>query len=91
MVLVASACACTAADLSVDELLQNYRRLASQRITFTGLAEVEGADFYVWDLRDRNHKDIKRTISVIWDTRLLNYPAGSNIAHFLAVEDVTRM
>jgi hypothetical protein len=80
--LFGSVCACTAADLSVNEVLQNYRSLKNRRITFVGLAEVEGADFYVWDLRDKHHKDINRTVSVVWDMRLPNYPPGSNISHY---------
>ncbi|HEV2716929.1 MAG TPA: hypothetical protein VGU64_16815, partial [Terriglobales bacterium] len=64
VLLFGSACACIAADLSVDEVLQNYRSLGNRRFTFVGLAEVEGADFYVWDLRDQHHKDVKRTVSV---------------------------
>ena len=82
VLLFGSVCACIAADLSVDEVLQNWRSLRNQRITFVGLAEVEGADFYVWDLRDKHHKDLKRTVSVVWNTRLPNYPPGSNIAHY---------
>jgi len=82
MLLLVSACVCTAADFSVDEALQNYRRFTGRRITFTGLAEVAGSDFYVWDLRDTRHKDLKRMIWVLWDMRLPNYPPGSNIAHY---------
>src|SRR5262249_30016894 len=69
--------ACAAADLSVDEVLQNYTNLRNRRITFIGLAEVEGADFYVWDLRDKHHKDLKRTVSIWWNMRLPNYPPGT--------------
>ena len=82
MLLFGSVCACIAADLSVDEVLQNYKSLSNRRVTFVGLAEVEGTDFYVWDLRDKHHKDITSTVSVMWDTRLPNYPPGSNIAHY---------
>lgn len=82
VLLFGSACACIAADLSVDEVLQNYRSLKNRRITFVGLAEVEGADFDVWDLHDKHHRDIKRTISIVWGMRLPNYPPGSNIAHY---------
>jgi hypothetical protein len=82
VLLLGSASACIAADLSVDEVLQNYRSLRNRRITFVGLAEVEGADFYVWDLRDKHHKDLKRQVSVVWNMRLPNYPPGSNIAHY---------
>jgi hypothetical protein len=63
-------------------MLQNYRSLGNRRITVVGLAEVEGSDFYLWDLRDKHHKDLKRTVSVVWNMRLPNYPPGSNIAHY---------
>jgi hypothetical protein len=82
ILLIGSACACIAADLSVDEVLQNYRGLGNRRVTFVGLAEVEGDDFYIWDLSDKHHKDLKRTVSVWWNMRLPNYPPGSNIAHY---------
>ena len=82
ILLIGSACACIAADLSVDEVLQNYRGLGNRRITFVGLAEVEGDDFYIWDLSDKQHKGLKRTVSVWWNMRLPNYPPGSNIAHY---------
>ena len=82
VLLFGSACACIGADLCVHELLQNYRSLKNRCIRFVGLAEVEGADFYVWDLRDKHHKDINRTVSVVWDMRLPNYPPGSNISHY---------
>lgn len=82
ILLIGSACACIAADLSIDEVLRKYRSLGNRRITFVGLAEVEGADFYVWDLRDKHHKDLKWTVSVVWNMRLPNYPPGSNISHY---------
>src|SRR5262245_58100859 len=82
VLLFGSACVCIAADLSVNEVLQNYRSLKNRRISFVGLAEVEGADLYVWDLRDKRHKNIDRTVSIWWDTRLPNYPPGSNISHY---------
>ena len=82
VLLFGSAWACIAADLSVDEVLQNYKSLSNRRVTFVGLAEVEGTDFYVWDSRDKHHKDITSTVSVVWDMRLPNYPPGSNIAHY---------
>jgi hypothetical protein len=80
--LVACASACFAADLPFNEVLKNYSTLNSRRVTLVGLAQVEGADFYLWDLRDRRHKHLKRAISVLWDTRLPNYPPGSNISHY---------
>jgi hypothetical protein len=82
VLLFRSVCTCIAADLSVDEVLENYRSLRTARVTFVGLAEVEGTDFYIWDLRDKHHKDLQRTVSVVWNTRLPNYPPGSNIAHY---------
>jgi len=63
-------------------MLQNYRSLRNRQITVVGLAEVEGSDFYLWDLRDKHHKDLKRTVSAVWNMRLPNYPPGSNIAHY---------
>ncbi|MGC2627893.1 MAG: hypothetical protein WA269_13730 [Candidatus Udaeobacter sp.] len=82
VLLIGSACACIAADLSVDEVIQNYRSLRDRQVTIVGLAEVEGSDFYLWDLRDKHHKDLERTVSVVWNMQLPNYPPGSNIAHY---------
>ena len=71
-----------AIDLSVDDLLKNYSRLAGRRVTVVGLAEVNGSDFYLWDLQDSTHKRQSGAVSVLWDMRLPNYPPGSNIAHY---------
>jgi hypothetical protein len=65
-----------------NDVLKNYSGLNGRRVTLVGLAQVEGSDFYLWDLQDTGHKDLKRAISVLWDTRLPNYPPGSNISHY---------
>jgi hypothetical protein len=65
-----------------NDVLKSYSTLNGRRVTLVGLAQVEGADFYLWNLHDTHHKDLKRAISVLWDTRLPNYPPGSNISHY---------
>ena len=82
ILLIASASASLAADVPFSDVLKNYAALQGRRVTLVGLAEVAGADFYLWNLQDRHHKDSKRAISVLWDMRVPNYPAGSNVSHY---------
>jgi hypothetical protein len=82
LVLVVCASACFAVDLPFNDVLKSYSALHGRRVTLVGLAQVEGSDFFLWDLHDKRHKDPERAIWVLWDTRLPNYPTGSNIAHY---------
>jgi hypothetical protein len=74
-----------AVDVPFDDVLKNYSRFEDQRVTIVGVAEVHGGDFLLWDVGDRQHKNLKRSISASWDPRLPNYPSGTTISHYTYV------
>ena len=79
---LASAAACSAAEVQFADLHKTPARFSDQKITVRGLVEVAGDYIYLWpDAAACKRQDCKRSIFVVQDLRKKPYP-GTNLSSY---------
>jgi hypothetical protein len=78
--IILAAQVCVAAEVAFDDLIKSPARFDRERVTVTGLIEVNGDDNDLWrDAYARRRLDLKHSIHVVPDLRLPPYP-GTNMS-----------